>query len=266
MKRSQESSSVNFFWRWKQAHVVSSRDTTYLWDKFLRVILKVRGVLSLHFFFWTFFSYGIGTISEKMVSDRHLWKVAKTKSKSFRVQIPSLDTPECSGWIWISRGLWITIHRYEKGRELRQCVFRIFHAYRGVSRVRFLRFEQRWNEGPTFQRASGIRCFHDAGNSGFIEKQQRQQQSYVNTSENKVHLHEERDPSWGQNLNYNSWIPDVQKTFFWNSHLQVCLITHHDERERERHWEVILHVLRRKIPKSIGRSFHVWGLIALPLS
>ena len=31
-KRSQESSSPNFLWRWKQAHVVSSRGTAYLWD------------------------------------------------------------------------------------------------------------------------------------------------------------------------------------------------------------------------------------------
>ena len=35
MKRSQESSSPNFLWRWKQAHVVSSRGTAYLWDNFV---------------------------------------------------------------------------------------------------------------------------------------------------------------------------------------------------------------------------------------
>ena len=44
MKRSQESSSHNFLWRWKQAHVVSSRGTAYLWDKILWVTLKARGV------------------------------------------------------------------------------------------------------------------------------------------------------------------------------------------------------------------------------
>ena len=33
MKSSQDSSSLNFLWRWKQAHVVSSRGTAYLWDK-----------------------------------------------------------------------------------------------------------------------------------------------------------------------------------------------------------------------------------------
>ena len=34
-------------------------------------------------------------------------------------------------------------------------MLRIFQAFRGVSRVWFARFEQRWNEGQTFQHASG---------------------------------------------------------------------------------------------------------------
>ena len=55
-------------------------------------------------------------------------------------------------------------------------------------------------------------------NPGLLEKQQRrqrqQQQSYVNTSENEVHLHQERDNSRGHNLGYNFWMTDVQKTFF----------------------------------------------------
>ena len=42
MKGSQESSSPNFRWRWKQAHVVSSRDTAYLWDEILQVNLQIR--------------------------------------------------------------------------------------------------------------------------------------------------------------------------------------------------------------------------------
>ena len=45
MKRSDESSSPNFlFLRWKQSHVVSFRDTAFLWDKILRVTLKIWGV------------------------------------------------------------------------------------------------------------------------------------------------------------------------------------------------------------------------------
>ena len=49
-------------------------------------------------------------------------------------------------------------------------MFRIFQAYRGKSRVRFTRFEQRWNEGQTFRRASGNRCLHDAGKSRPLRK------------------------------------------------------------------------------------------------
>ena len=44
MRRSQESSSPNFLWRWKQALVVSSRGTAYLWDKILQLNPKIRGV------------------------------------------------------------------------------------------------------------------------------------------------------------------------------------------------------------------------------
>ena len=43
MKRSQESSSPTSLWRWKQAHVVSSRGTAYLWDKFVWGNLLKRG-------------------------------------------------------------------------------------------------------------------------------------------------------------------------------------------------------------------------------
>ena len=49
-------------------------------------------------------------------------------------------------------------------------MFRIFQTYRGVSRVRFARFEQRWHEGQIFQRASGIRCLHDAGKNRVSSK------------------------------------------------------------------------------------------------
>ena len=44
MKRSRESFSHNFLWRWKQAHVFSSRGTAYLWDKNRQVNLKIQWV------------------------------------------------------------------------------------------------------------------------------------------------------------------------------------------------------------------------------
>ena len=62
--------------------------------------------------------------------------------------------------------------------------------------------------------SSGNRCFLDTGGPGILEKQQRrQQQSNVNTSESKVHLREERDPEGGQNLDFYSWMPEMQEGF-----------------------------------------------------
>ena len=46
MKRSQESSSPNFLWRWKQVRVVSSLGTAYLCDKIIRVTPKSPGSTS----------------------------------------------------------------------------------------------------------------------------------------------------------------------------------------------------------------------------
>ena len=79
---------------------------------------------------------------------------------------------------------------------------------------------------------------------GLLEKQQRrQQQSHVNTSEDKVQLQKRRE-----NLDYDSWMTDVQKTFLRDSHLQVCPIRHHDGRHSEEaratNWDVKLPVLR----------------------
>ena len=91
------------------------------------------------------------------------------------------------------------------------------------------------------------------------KQQRRQRQSCVNTSENKVHLHEQKDSSRGQNSDHNSWMPDVQKTFLWNSHLQACLPRHHDECKREEvratHRDVILPVLRRKFQNQLDGEF-----------
>ena len=43
-KDPKEALHLNYLSRWKQAHIVSSRGTAYLWDKILRVTLKTRRV------------------------------------------------------------------------------------------------------------------------------------------------------------------------------------------------------------------------------
>ena len=118
-----------------------------------------------------------------------------------------------------------------------------------------------------FKRASGNRCLHDAGKTRPLEKhqrqQRRQQQSHVNTSENKVELQKRKNPSRRQNEDYNSWMTDVQKTFLRDSHLQGGLLRHHDRRDSEEaratSWDVILPVLRKeectKSPNLLEREF-----------
>ena len=64
---------------------------------------------------------------------------------------------------------------------------------------------------------------------------------------------------------------DVQKTFLRDSHLQLCLLRHHDRREREevgKYKDNTLPVLRmggEQNSKTTGRGIHVKGLVALPL-
>ena len=166
-----------------------------------------------------------------------------------------------------------------EGRQPQWCVSRIFKTCRGKSRAKLTRFEQCQNEGWTFKHASGNRCLHDTGTPSLLEKQQRrqrqqqrQQQSYVNTSKGKVHLREERDPQGRQNLDHNSWIPEMQKGFLWNSHLQVChkfSSTPWPRRTRNRRSNALgryTSCIEREIPKSTGERVHGWGLAPLPLS
>ena len=156
-------------------------------------------------------------------------------------------------------------------------MLRIFQAHRGKSRVWFTGFEQRWNEEE--ESSSPHRetvAFTKRVKPGLLEEQQRQrrqQQSCVYTSQDKVHFHRERDPQRSQNLDSNSWMTDVEKTFLWNAHLQECELRQHDRRHSEEaratYSDVILPlwITREytKILKLIGKRIHVWGVAALPL-
>ena len=159
---------------------------------------------------------------------------------------------------------WTTVPRCA-GKQPQWCVSRIFKTCRRKSRARLTRFEQYQNEGWTFLHASGNRCLHDTGSPGLLEKQQRrqlrQQQSNVNTSKGKVHLREERDPQGAQNLDFNSWMPEMQEGFIWDSHLQVCHkygSTPWPKWTRNR-WSEALGwctlSIERKIPQSTGEEF-----------
>ena len=92
-------------------------------------------------------------------------------------------------------------------------------------------------------------------------QQRQRQQSYVNTSESKVLLYKERDPQGGQNLDYNSWMPEIQKGFRWNS-LSKCVtnvVRHHDQDVREAdgamHWDVKLPVSKGRFQNQLEKAF-----------
>ena len=127
------------------------------------------------------------------------------------------------------------------------------------------RFEQCQNEGWTFKHASGKCCLHDAGHPDLLEKQQRpqrrQQQSYVNTSENKDPSRKERDHQGGQ-----IWtsIRRCQKYtgHSWETCISKCVtntVRQNDQDEREAdgvmHRSVILPVLRGRFQNQLEKEF-----------
>ena len=65
----------------------------------------------------------------------------------------------------------------------------------------------------------------------------------------------------GQNLHYNSWMPEMQKGFLRNLHLQLChkhgSTRDPDERETggAMHWDVILPVLKGRFRHQLGKEF-----------
>ena len=56
----------------------------------------------------------------------------------------------------------------------------------------------------------------------------------------------------------------MQRAFIWNSHLQVCLVRHHDEREKGRGecnaMGCRTSSIEKKMPKQTGRRIHVCGI------
>ena len=156
-------------------------------------------------------------------------------------------------------------------------MLRIFTAYRGISRVRLTRFEQRWYEDESSSVHRETVAFTMRVKPGLFGKQprqqRRQQQSYVHTFENKVQL-QKRKGSF-ERTELGLWfLDDIRgEDIIWDSHLQECLLRHHKRRHSEEaratYWDIILPVLRTvectRIPKLIGKRIHVWGLIALLL-
>ena len=114
--------------------------------------------------------------------------------------------------------------------------------------------KRRW----IFKRASGNRCLHDAGKTRLPRKaavaaaaaaailcQYIQEQSRITE---KISVF--------QKTTLGLWfLDDIRgEDFTWDTHLQECLLRHHDRRHSE-----------EARAKSIGKRIHVWGLVASPL-
>ena len=139
-----------------------------------------------------------------------------------------------SRWSLIIRGCWITFQKLRKKEENFDDVY--FKSSKLPCNITSMvhKIRKHWNEGQTWKHASGNRWLYKAGKSRPPRKQQRwqrqqQQQSFINASKNELHLSKERDPSRGQNLDYNCLDARKKKTLRWHSHLQERVVSHHDE-------------------------------------
>ena len=108
-----------------------------------------------------------------------------------------------------------------------------------VSRVWCARFEQRWNEGQTFQHASGNRCLHKAVKIPASWKAAAAAAATAAAIHHRLHPRKKsikikkEIQREDRILDYNFWITDVQKTLRWYSHLQVRVIRQHGESKRK---------------------------------
>ena len=91
--------------------------------------------------------------------------------------------------------------------------------------VWFARFEQRWNEGQTFQHASGNRCLHKAVKIPASWKAAAAAAATAAAIHHRLHPRKKsikikkEIQREDRILDYNFWITDVQKTLRWYSHL-----------------------------------------------
>ena len=195
----------------------------------------------------------IGTIIDEVVDGCHQWKVTRMNSKSssststiieyFGIFYLNLD----KSWIMNYGSL------LRKRKRTSIICVRIFTAYRGISRVRLTRFEQRWYEDESSSVHRETVAFTMRVKPGLFGKQprqqRRQQQSYVNTFENKVQL-QKRKGSF-ERTELGLWfLDDIRgEDIIWDSHLQECLLRHHNRRHSEEgratYWDIILLVLRK---------------------
>ena len=87
-------------------------------------------------------------------------------------------------------------------------MLRIFTAYRGISRVRLTRFEQRCNEDESSSVHRETVAFTMRVKPGLLEKPVSIRPRI------KSKYKKRKNPSRGQNLDYDSWMTYVEKALF----------------------------------------------------
>ena len=174
-------------------------------------------------------------------------------------QVPSSNNSERLKWVLTNRELWIIVHDCAKKKNVDNLCYESsqptveYHAYGSQDS------NKRWNEDESSSVHRETVAFTMRVTPGLLEKQQRrqrqqQQQSCVNTSEDKVQLHGKK--SVFQRTEFGLWfLDDIRgEDFTRHSHLQMCLLRHHDRRPSD-----------EAMAKLIGKRIHVWWLVALLL-
>ena len=204
-----------------------------------------------------FMEIEIGTIIDEVVDGWHQWKVARMNSK------PSSSTSTITEyfgtfflWILIIRGWWVTVQNCARRKRI---------SIIGASNLPSLQWNitsQVHRIRTTLKRRSDLlactgkpspsRC---GLNPGVLEKQQqrRQQQSCVKTSEDKVHLHKRQESF--ERTEFGLWFLDDRRgeDILRDSHLQVCLLRHHDRRHSEEaratYWDITSNIENGRVYK-----------------
>ena len=179
-----------------------------------------------------------------MIDGCYQWKVARINSKSssststiieyFGMSYMNFDVVDYELRFIIAR----------KGRKLRETVLRIFTAYRGISRVRLARFEQRWNEDESSSVHRETVAFTMWVNPQLPRKSAAAAAAILRQYIRGQSLIAEKRTEFGL------WFLDDRRgeDITRDSHLQVCLLRHRDRRHSEAarttYWAVLLPVWR----------------------
>ena len=162
-------------------------------------------------------------------------------------------------WILTSRELWITVHHCAKKKRTSIICVANLHSllWNITSKAHKIRTTLTQAESSSVHR--GTVAFTMRVKPGLLESSSG---GSANSSSNPVSIHPRTKSNYRKGKNpsrrteFGLWFLDDirEEDITRDSHLQECLLRHHDGRRSEE--------ARTKL---IGKRIHVWGLVALPL-